>query len=120
MVLPDPFPAFNSSQDDIQEITPERNPEKFLEPEKEKLRIPEKVVEPEAESSARVRLMCLRSSAPGWPRRKKGRKKGTRKRKVRTQDRIEEGLRYLDESDLESIEDGCLLLGLTRDVIDLD
>ena len=60
--------------------------------------------------------MCLRFSAPGQSRRKKG----TRKRRVGTQDMIEEGLRYLDESDPESIEDGCLLLGLTRDVIDLD
>ena len=34
---------------------------------------------------------------------------------------IEEGLRFLDESDSDSIEDGCLLLGLTnQDVIDLD
>ena len=46
VILPDPFPAFNSSQDDIHEITPERNPEKVqnpekvLEPEKEKLRNP--------------------------------------------------------------------------------
>ena len=46
-------------------------------------------------------------------------KKGTMKRRVRTQDMIEEGLRYSDESGPESIEDGCLLLGLTRDVIDL-
>ena len=43
VILLDPFPAFNSSQDDIQEITSERNPEKvrnpqkFLEPEKEKV-----------------------------------------------------------------------------------
>ena len=68
----------------------------MLEPEKEKLQNPEKVLEPEKE------------------------KKGTRKRRVWTQDMIEEGLRYLDESDPESIEDGCLLLGLTRDRIDLD
>ena len=73
-------------------------------------------MKPEVESPARVRSMCLRSSAPERPRRKKG----TRKRKVRTQDMIEEGLRYLDESDSDSIEDGCLLLGLTRVVIDLD
>ena len=75
------------------------------EPEKEKLQNPE-----------RVRSMCLRSSAPGQSRKKKE----TRKRRVRTQDMIEEGLRYLDESDPESIEDGCLLLGLIRDRIDLD
>ena len=42
VILPDPFPAFDSSQDDIQEITPERAPENVLEPEKEKLRTPEK------------------------------------------------------------------------------
>ena len=123
VILPDPFPAFISSQDDIHEITPEWNPEKVLEPEKEKLRSPEKVLEPEKEklrspekvlepgkeNPARERSMCLRSSAPGqsW------RKKGTRKRRVRTQDMIEEGLRSLDESDPESIKDGCLLLGLT-------
>ena len=33
---------------------------------------------------------------------------------------IEEGLHFLDESDPESIEDGCLLLGLPGDMIDLD
>ena len=44
VILPDPFPAFNSSQDDIHEITPERNPDKVLEPEKEKLRNPKKVL----------------------------------------------------------------------------
>ena len=76
----------------------------------------EKVLELEKENPVRVRSICLRSSAPGRPRRKKG----TRKRKVRTQDMIEEGLRYLDKSDSDSVEDGCLLLGLTRDVIDLD
>ena len=43
-----------------------------------------------------------------------------KKHRVWTQDMIEEGLRFLGESDLESTEDGCLLLGLTRDVIDLD
>ena len=31
---------------------------------------------------------------------------------------VEEGLRHSDESDPESVEDGCLLLGLTRDVFD--
>ena len=36
VILPDPFPAFNSSQDDICEITPEQDLEKVLEPEKEK------------------------------------------------------------------------------------
>ena len=97
VILPDPFPAFDSSQDNIREITPE------------KLLSPEKVLEPEKEKPVRERSMCLRSSAPGQSRKKKG----TRKRRVRTQDMVEEGLRYSDESDLESVEDGCLLLGLT-------
>ena len=30
VILPDLFPAFDFSQDDIHEITPERNPEKVL------------------------------------------------------------------------------------------
>ena len=107
MILPDPFPVFNSSQENISEITPERNPEKLLNP--------EKVLEPEKEKPVRERSMCLRSSAPGQSRKKKG----TRKRRVQTQDMVEEGLRYSDKSDPESVEDGCLLLGLTRDVIDL-
>ena len=116
VILPDPFPAFDSSQDDIHEITPERHPENVLEPEKEKLRTPEKALEPETEKLAKGKSRCPRSSTLGRPRKKKE----TRKRRVRTQDMIEEGLRYLDESDPESIEDGCLLLGLTWDVIDLD
>ena len=53
---------------------------------------------------------------PGRPRKRKV----IKKHRVWTQDLIEEGLRFLDESDSESIEDGCLLLGLTWDVIDLD
>ena len=59
VVLPDPFPAFNSSQDDVQEITPERNPEKFLEPEKGKFPEPEKekMLEPEKEK-LRLRRRC--------------------------------------------------------------
>ena len=44
VILPDPFPVFNSSQEDICEITPERNPEKLLNP--------EKVLEPEKEKPA--------------------------------------------------------------------
>ena len=101
VILPDPFPAFNSSQEDIREITPERNPEKLLNP--------EKVLEPEKEKPAGQRSSCLRSSAP----RRSKKKKGTRKRRVRIQDMVEEGVYYLDESDPESVEDGCLLLGLT-------
>ena len=103
VILPDPFPAVNSSQDNILEITPE------------KLLSPEKVLEPEKEKPVRERSMCLRSSAPGRSRKKKG----TRKRRVWTQDMVEKGLRYSEESDPESIEDGCLLLGLTQDVINL-
>ena len=130
VILPDPFPAFDSSQDDIHEITPEKRPEEVLEPEKEKLRTPEKVLEPkkdklrtpekmletEAEKLATGSSKCPRSSTPAQPRKRKV----IKKRRVRTQDMIEEGLRFLDESDPESIEDGCLLLGLTRVVIDLD
>ena len=71
---------------------------------------------PETEKLAKGKSRCPRPSTPGRPRKRKA----TRKQRVRTQDMIEEGLQFLDESDLESIEDGCLLLGLTRDVIDLD
>ena len=71
--------------------------------------------EPEKEKPVRERSMWLRSSAPGRSRKKKG----TMKCRVRNQDRIEEGLRYSDKSGPESIEDGCSLLGLTQDVIDL-
>ena len=85
----------SSSQDEIADVTP------ALEPEKEK-----PVVR---------RSSCLRSSAPGRARKKKG----TRKGRVWTQDMIEGGTYYSDESAPESVEDGCLLLGLTRDVIDL-
>ena len=126
VILPDPFPVFDSSQDDIQEIAPERRPVKVQEPEKEKVQEPEKekVMEPEkekmpwtrAETLATGRSMCPRSSTPAWPRKKVG----SKRHRVRTQDMIEEGLQFLDESEPESIEDGCLLLGLTRDVIDLD
>ena len=100
-ILPDTLPVFNSSHEDIVEFTPERNPEKGLEPEKEK--------------PAGRRSSCPRSSAPGRGRKKKG----TRKSRVRTQDMVEEGVYYSDKSDPESVEDGCLLLGLTRDEIDL-
>ena len=68
VILPDPFQAFESSQDNIHEITPE------------KLLSPEKVLEPEKEKPVRERSMCLRSSAPGQTRNKKG----TRKRRSRT------------------------------------
>ena len=42
MILPDPFPVFNSSQDDIQDITPERRPVNVQVPETEKVQEPEK------------------------------------------------------------------------------
>ena len=96
VILPDSLPVINSSQDDIEEITPE------LEPEKEK------------PASGRSRCPC--PSAPGRTRKKKV----TRKRRVRAQDMIEGGTYYSDESSPESVEDGCLLLGLTQDLIDLD
>ena len=55
VILPDSFPAFNSSQDDIHEITLELNEERVLEPEKERVLEPEKekVLEPEKEKLAR-------------------------------------------------------------------
>ena len=73
------------------------------------------MLEPEKAKPAGQRSMCLRSSAPGRSRKKKG----TRKPRVGTQNMVEEGLRYSDELDLESVEDRCLLLGLTRDEADL-
>ena len=92
----------DSSQEEIVDVTPELNPEKELEPEKEK--------------PVASRSRCLRSSAPGRARNKKV----TKKRRIRTQDIIEGGKYWTDESAPESVEDGCLLLGLTQDVIDLD
>ena len=87
----------DSSAEELVEITPE------LEPEKEK---------PPTASRSR----CLRSSAPGRARKKKP----TKKRRIQTQDMIEGGTYWSDESAPESVEDGCLLQGLTQDVIDLD
>ena len=69
------------------------------------------MLEPEKEKPSGQRSMCLRSSAPGRSRKKKG----TRKRRVWSQDMVEEGLRYSDKD----IEDGCLLLGLTPELSDL-
>ena len=57
---------------------------------------------------------CLRSSAPG---RVKG--KPTKKCRILTQDMVEEGVYWSDESEPDLVEDGCLLLGLTRYIIDL-
>ena len=69
-------------------------------------------MELEKEKPVAARSRCLRFSAPGRARKKKG----TKKCRIRTQDMIEVGTYYSDES----VEDGCLLLGLTQDVIDLD
>ena len=73
-------------------------------------------LEPEKEKPSTVsRSRCLRSSAPGRVKRKP-----TKKRRIRTQDMIDGGTYWSDKYAPESIEDGCLLLGLTQDVIDLD
>ena len=66
VILPDNPPVVYSSQDEILDVTPELNPQKELEPEKEK---------PVAAKSR-----CLRSSAPGRARKKKG----TKKPRIRT------------------------------------
>ena len=73
-------------------------------------------LEPEKEKpSTASRSKCLRSSAPGRVKRML-----TKKRRIRSQDMIEGGTYWSDESAPESVEDGCFLLGLTQDVIDLD
>ena len=96
-ILPDnASPVVDKSVEDIVE------PVLDMEPEKKK---------PPAASRSR----CLRSSAPRPVKRKP-----TKKGRIRTQNMIEEGTYWSDESAPESIEDGCLLLGLTQDVIDLD
>ena len=92
-ILPDNLPVINSSQDEIVELTLELEPEIELEPEKEK--------------PAAARSRCLRSTAPGRAKKRKG----TKKPRVRTQDMIKGGTYYSDESAPESVEDGCLLLG---------
>ena len=85
-ILPDnPSPAADKSAENIVE------PALELEPENEK---------PPTASRSR----CLRSSAPGQVKRKP-----TKKRRIRTQDMIEGGTYWLEESPPESIEDGCLL-----------
>ena len=83
-ILPDNLLVDSSSQDEITDVTP------ALEPEKEK-----PVVR---------RSSCLRSSAPGRARKKKG----TRKRRVRTQDMVEGRTYYSDKSAPESVKDRCL------------
>ena len=71
----------------------------------------EKELEPEKKKPASGRSRCLRSSAPGRAKKRKCR--------VRTHDMIEGGTYYSDESAPESVEDGCLQLGLSQDLIDL-
>ena len=79
-------------------------------------------VEPEPEPVPEVQLekekdpvtsgsRCKRSTAPGRTKRKL-----TKKSKPWTQDMILEGVYWTEES----VEDECLLLGLTREIIDLD
>ena len=97
-ILPDNLPpVVDCSAEEVVEITLE------LEPEKEK-------------PSTASRSNCLRSSAPG----RAMKKKPSKKCRICTQDMIKGGTYWSDESAQESIEDGCLLLGLTQDVIDLD
>ena len=67
------------------------------------------------EKELAMRSNCLRSSAP-----RRVKRKPTKKRRIRTQNMIEEGMYWSDESAPESVKDGCLLLGLTQDLIDLD
>ena len=71
---------------------------------------------PEKEKLVASRSNCLRSSAPERARKKKV----TKKRRIRTQDMFEGGTYWSDKSAPESVEDGCLLLGLTQDMIDLN
>ena len=63
---------------------------------------------PEKEKPVASSSNCLRSSAPGRARKKKVAKKC----RIRTEDMIEDGP---DESAQESVEDGCLRLGLMID-----
>ena len=73
--------------------------------------------DPEKETpSTASRSRCLRSYAPGRARKRKP----TKTRGIRTQDLTEGGIHWSDESAPESVEDGCLLLGLTHDAIELD
>ena len=77
VILPDNQPpVFDSYQEEIIDVTPELNPEKELEQEKEK--------------AVASRSRCLRSSAPGQARKKKVMKKG----RISTQDMIEGGTRW--------------------------
>ena len=96
VILPDNPPVINSSQDEIVDVTRELNSEKELNPEKE--------LEPEKEKPVAARSRCLRSSAPGRARKKKG----TKKSRTCTQDMIQGGTYYSDESAPESVKDGFL------------
>ena len=73
-ILPDKLPVDSSSQGEIVDVTP--------------------ALEPEKEKSVVWRSSCLRSSAPGQARKKKG----TRKCRVRTQDMIEGGTYYSNKN----------------------
>ena len=92
----------------------EKEPEKELEKEPEKedssVPVPALEIEPEKEKSP----VASEYKCPGRPRRKP--KKSL---KPHTQDMILEGV-YWTDSGPELIKDGCLLVGLTSDVIDLD
>ena len=68
VIIPDNLSVIDSSQEEIEDITPELNPEK--------------------EKPVVSRSNCLRSSTPGRARKKKV----TKKRRVRTQDMIEGGM----------------------------
>ena len=88
------------------------------EPEKEDPVEPEPVPDMEQEKEENPVASgsrCKRSTAPGHTWRKQ-----TKTLKPRTQDMILEGVYWTDNLEPESVEDGCLLLGLTRDIIDLD
>ena len=61
------------------------------------------------------RKCSMRSTAP-----RRAKRTPNKRFKPRTQDMILEGLYWSDESEPESVEDGCLLMGLTQDIIDLD
>ena len=99
----------------VKEILPE-NPSPTVDKSAENIVEPVLDLEPKKEKPPTAsRSKCLRSSAPGRVKRK-----STKKRRIRTQNMIEEGTYWSDKSALESIEDGCLFLGLTQDVIDLD
>ena len=97
---------------EISLVVTEPEKEDPVEPEPEPVPdvVPEKEKNPVASG-----FRCKRSTTPGRTRRKL-----TTKSKPQTQDMILERVYWTDESEPELVEDGCLLLGLTRDIIDLD